>query len=95
MASLKHWGWNKFKFIFFYENCCILIPIWLQFVLKGPINNKSVLGSDNGLVSNMWQAITWTNNGLVKDSFTHHSASMKETETKSLLDEYSLSITIQ
>ena len=38
-----HFADDTFKYIFMNEKFCILIPISLKFVPKGPINNKSAL----------------------------------------------------
>ena len=50
---------NIFKYIFFNENAWISIKISLKFVPQGPNENKSTLGSGNGLAPNRWQAIIW------------------------------------
>ena len=47
--------------IFVNEKFHILIEISLKIVPKGPIDNKSSNGLDNGLVPNRRQAIIWTN----------------------------------
>ena len=39
----RHFADGIFKCIFMNENFCILIPISLKFVPKGPIDNKSAL----------------------------------------------------
>ena len=54
---------DNFKHIFSNENNFILIQISQKFVSKSPINNNLAFGSDNGLVTNRWQAIIWTNDG--------------------------------
>ena len=38
-----HFACNIFKFIFLYENRCILISFWLKFVDLGAINIKPVV----------------------------------------------------
>ena len=39
----SHFTYNTYKFMFLYENCCILIPNSLKFVAKGPMNNEPAL----------------------------------------------------
>ena len=45
------------EYIFFYKNCCIVIPICPQGFNQQKVN----IGSGNGLLPNRQQAITWTN----------------------------------
>ena len=52
-----------FKCIFLNENIWISIRISVKFVPKGPINNISIIGSDNGLAPTRRQAIIWINDG--------------------------------
>ena len=79
--ALTHWGTNKIADMlqklcdFLNENCCILIP--LKCVPKGLINKKGSIDSDNGLLSNRQQAITWTN---VDEILRHHMASLCHNE---------------
>ena len=47
-------------FIFFKESLYIMIRISMEFVPKGPIDNRSALLFFNGLVKNRQQAIIWT-----------------------------------
>ena len=54
---------NIFKCIYLNENLCVLTRISLKFVPKGWYQTS--IGSDNGLAPNRWQAIIWTNDGLV------------------------------
>ena len=54
----------------------ISIKISLKFVPNGPINNKSIIGSDNGLAPVRRQTIIWTNGGPFTDAYMRHSASM-------------------
>ena len=51
-----------FKWILLNENVRISINISLKFAPYGPIDS---IGSDNGLAPSRWQAIIWTNDGLV------------------------------
>ena len=79
-----HWGWHRMaanlqrtflnKVFVWNENYCNLIQISLKFVSKGPINHNPAFGSDNGLVPNRWQAIIWTNDGLVYwNTYRHYT----------------------
>ena len=52
-----------FKCIFLKDSVLIAIKISLQLVPKGPVNNISSIGSDNGMVPARWRAIIWTNDG--------------------------------
>ena len=61
---------------FLNENIWISIRIFIQFIIKGPINNSSI-SSDSGLVPTRRQAIIWTNDDYFTDTFMHHSASMR------------------
>ena len=70
----RHFLDDIFKCIFLNESVWISIEISL--VPKGPINNKSSIGSDNGLAPTRRQAIFWTNAGLFIDTYMRHSASM-------------------
>ena len=44
-----HFADDIFKCIFMNEKFCILIQLSLKFISKGPIDNKSCVGSGNGL----------------------------------------------
>ena len=72
----RHFADDVFKHILLNENAWISIKISLNFVSKGPINNISSIGSDNGLAPTRRQAIIWTNDGKVTDAYMRHSASM-------------------
>ena len=72
----QHFLLDIFKCTFLNENVWIFINISLKFVSKGPINNFSSIGSDNGLAPTTQQAIIWTNDGYINDTYMHHSASM-------------------
>ena len=76
LKVLTHWE-KMAATIFFNENVRIPINISLKFVLKGAINS---IGSDDGLVSSRWQAITWTNDDWFTDIYIRHSASMSWAE---------------
>ena len=52
-----------FKWIFFTENCCILIQITLKYIPKGPLTIIQHY-LDNGLTPNRRQAIIWNNDCL-------------------------------
>ena len=71
LGSHSRWNGNHFvddifKLFFLCGNWCILIHNWPKFISMDLIHNKSALiGSDNGLSQNRWQAIIWTNDGLV------------------------------
>ena len=52
----------QFKYIF--KNVWILITISLKFVTRCPIDEKSIIGSDNGLAPKKRQAIMRTNDSL-------------------------------
>ena len=53
LNELTHWGISAdiFKYIYLYENCCIMIQIALNFVPEGPIDEMPLRR----------QAIIWTN----------------------------------
>ena len=51
----RHFQDDIFKWFFMNEKLCILIPISLKFAPEG------LIGCDNGLAPNRWQAIIWTN----------------------------------
>ena len=79
------------KRIFLNENVWISIKISLTFVRRGPINSKqySSIGSDHGLEPTRRQAIIWTNDDKITDTYMRHSASM------SLCDPFCTSIIYQ
>ena len=56
-----HFADDIFKCIFLIENLAILIKTSLEFVPKGPIDNKPALVQ----IMAWRQAIIWTNDGLV------------------------------
>ena len=58
-----HFADDCLKCIFLNENAWISIRLSLKFVHKGPINNISIIGSDNGLALTGRHAIIWTNDG--------------------------------
>ena len=49
---------NNFECIFLNENDRILIRIWLKFVHRSLIDNKTSIGSGNDLAPNRIQVIT-------------------------------------
>ena len=53
-----------FVFIFWFENCFSSIQISLTF-FQGSSSQWVSIEPDNGLVLNRWQAIIWTNDGLI------------------------------
>ena len=57
----RHFADDIFKCIFVNEQFCVLIKISLKFVPKGPIDNNTARGLENGLAPNRRQAIIWTN----------------------------------
>ena len=60
-----HFADDIFTSIFMNDKFCISIGISLKFVSKSPIDNRSRLGSGNGLVPNRRHTINWTNAGPV------------------------------
>ena len=61
------------EIIFLQNNTCILIEISLKFVSNGITNiSKFIIGLDDGLTPNKWQAIIWTNT-LGRDQLTAHA----------------------
>ena len=63
-----------FKCIFLIGNVYISIKVSLKFVHKGPIDNFSSIESGNGLVPTRQQAIIWTNDGYIADTYMRQSA---------------------
>ena len=59
-----HFADDIFRCIFMNEKFCILIKISLKFVLKGPVDKKSI-GLENVLVPTRQQAIIWTKANLI------------------------------
>ena len=49
---------------------------WSVFVSRGPINNYSIIGLDNGLAPTRRQAIILTNDDYFTDAYMRQSASM-------------------
>ena len=49
----------------------ILIQIPLKFVPRCLINNYASIDSDNGLGPSRWQAIFWSNDGLICNAYTY------------------------
>ena len=83
LIKTPHWGRDKwppfskrhFQMPFLNENVWILIKISLKLVSKGPVTHYAGIVSDKGLAPTRWQAIIWTNDGLIPVDM-HHSASM-------------------
>ena len=69
-----HFAAAIFKWIFLNKNVKILIEISLKFVPKHSSNK--ILVSDNGLRPSRWQAIIWTNDGEIINTYMRYSASM-------------------
>ena len=66
----------RFKCIFLNENAWISIKISLKFVTKGPNENYSRIGSDDGLVPSRRQAIIWANEDQFIGAYMRHSAAI-------------------
>ena len=64
---------DSFRCILLNENVSIAIKISLQFDPKGPINNIPALVQ---IMAWCRQAIIWTNDSLITDTYMHHLASM-------------------
>ena len=73
--NAHHFADNILKLILLYAKCYILIQVSLKFLPNDPTTDS--LGSDDDLAPNRWQAISWTNGGLVYWCiYTFHPASM-------------------
>ena len=73
-----HFVQNIFKYIFFKDNFCILIPISLKFIFSWDFNWQELrIGSGNGLAQNRWKAITWTSGN---QNFHHYMAPLGPNE---------------
>ena len=59
-----HFVDDIFKCIFFSEKVCITTKILTEVCFLESTSHLASIGSDNGLVSNMRQAIIWTSDGL-------------------------------
>ena len=56
----RHFADDIFKHILLIEKCCIPVQISMKHISNGPINNKIIIDSDNGLSPNRPHAIVWT-----------------------------------
>ena len=61
----RHSAYGIFKLISLYEDYCILIVFSSKFVPQVSNQQRSCIGSDNGLAPNKRQAIIGTNDGLI------------------------------
>ena len=70
----RHFSDDIFKCIFINEKFCVFVQISLEFVPKGPIDNKS--GSGNGWARSRRQAIIWEMLTQFTDAYMRHLGEM-------------------
>ena len=71
--QLTSWGQDKmavickqhFQIHFLYWNLMDFYSNFIEICSQGPNKQWDSIGSDNGLALNRWQAIIWTNDGLI------------------------------